>query len=421
MPVEVDANPAKENVQLLLKKLLVVACLSMIVILAGTGYGIYRVYSDHIVRNAEEDAAHIAEVLLVEQEDLLFTDGTDGQPELYIYPMYVDTLDRRFRRFLTAFKIVKVKIYNADKVIIYSSEAALIGKADIENLRLERALQGNFDSHRENKEAFRDLANEEDLDVDVVESYIPIHIGNAVVGAFELYADVTHYRKEIVSTVTTSVLILGGILTVIFGVSFLFVKNASARVQEAQDKLHVLATIDALTGAYNRRTILARAREEISRIDRRRQQQNDYSLSFIMLDIDHFKKVNDTYGHLAGDQVLRDMSLRIKETLRDYDQFGRYGGEEFLLILPDETFEGAVVAAERVRQAVRTQPFMYNDTPLPVTVSLGIATCLSGEEDLGIVLQRADEGLYKAKAEGRDRAAWVEPSAAHLNKELGTM
>lgn len=139
-----------------------------------------------------------------------------------------------------------------------------------------------------------------------------------------------------------------------------------------------------------------------------------------MLDIDHFKKVNDTYGHLAGDQVLREMALRIQETVRDYDQFGRYGGEEFLLILTDATFEGAVVAAERIRQAVRTRPFMYNDTPLPVTVSLGIATSLSGEEDLGIVLQRADEGLYKAKAEGRDRAAWVEPPADHLNKESGT-
>ena len=420
MPVEVDANPARGNVQLLLKKLLAVACLSIIVILAGTGYGIYRVYSGHIIRNAEVDAAHIAAVMLVEQADLLFTEGSDGQPELFVYPMYMDTLDRRFRRFLKAFEIVKIKIYNADKVIIFSSEAALIGKSDAENPRLERALQGSRDSHQEYKEAFRDLADEETLDVDVVESYIPIRVGNAVVGAFELYSDVTHYRKEIVSAVTNSVLILGGILTGIFGVSFLFMKNASARLQEAQEKLHVLATVDALTGAYNRGTIVARAREEISRIERRRKQQNDYSLSFIMLDIDHFKKVNDTYGHLAGDQVLRDMALRIQETVRDYDQFGRYGGEEFLLILPDATFEGAVLVAERIRQAVRTRPFMYNDTPLPVTVSLGIATSLSGEEDLGIVLKRADEGIYKAKFEGRDHAARVEPSGARLSKELGT-
>ena len=416
MPVEVDANIAKDNVLLLQKKLLAVACLSIIVIVAGTGYGIFRVYSGHILRNAEEVASHIAAVQLAEQHDLLFTEGSDGQPELFVYPMYVDTLDRRFRRFLKAFKIVKIKVYNADKVIIFSSEAALIGREDVGNLRLERALQGSRDSHQENKESFRDLGNEKKLDVDVVESYIPIRVGNTVVGAFELYSDVTHYREEIVSTVTNSVLILGGILTIIFGASFLFVKNASGRVREAQEQLHVLATIDALTGVYNRGTILARAREEISRIDRRRKQQNDYSLSFIMLDIDHFKKVNDTYGHLAGDQVLRDMALRIQETVRDYDQFGRYGGEEFLLILPDATFEGAVVAAEKVRQAVRTRPFMYNDTPLQVTVSLGIATSLSEGEDLGVVLQRADEGLYKAKAEGRDRAAWVEPCGGRLNK-----
>jgi len=398
--------------------MLAVSCFSIIVIAAGTGYGIFRVYSDQIMLNAEEEAAHISSILLIEQADLLFTDGTDGQPELYVYPMYVDALNRRIRRFLTAFNVVKVKIYNADKVIVFSSEDALIGVRDTGNIRLERALQGIHDSHQENKSALRDLVNEEKLDVDVVESYIPIRIGNVVVGAFEIYADVTQYRKEIVATVTNSVSILGGILIAVFGVSFLFVKNASVQLREAQDKLHVLATIDTLTGAYNRSAIVDRAREEISRIDRRREQQNDYSLSFIMLDIDHFKKVNDIYGHLAGDQVLRDMAVRIQETLRGYDQLGRYGGEEFLIILPDAAFEGAVVVAERVRQAVRSRPFRYYDTPLGVTVSLGIATSFSAEEDLGIVIKRADMGLYKAKAEGRDRTAWIGASGACLRSDL---
>jgi len=406
---ETAATPVQSGAHLLLKKLVIVAYVSLIIILGGSGYGIYRVYSNHIIHSAEEDSGRVSAVLLIEQRDLLFTIGLDGRPVLFVDPMYRDTLDRRLRRFLAAFEIVKIKIYNTDKTIIFSTEASLIGKLDAKNIRLERALHGTTDSHLENKEAFRDLANEEKLDVDVVETYVPIRVDGTVVGAFEVYVDVTRYRQEIVNVVTNSVLILGAILFSVFAIAFLFVKKATQRVQDAQEQLHTLATTDALTGAFNRGTIVARAREEISRIDRRRQQKTDYSLSFIMLDIDHFKKVNDTYGHLAGDQVLREMAQRIQKTVRDYDQFGRYGGEEFLLILPDAAFAGALIAAERVREAVRSQPFMFEGTALQITVSLGVATTQPGDSDLNIVLQRADEGLYKAKAGGRDRVAWIEP------------
>jgi diguanylate cyclase (GGDEF)-like protein len=409
MITETDAAPVQGGAHLLLRKLVIVAYISLTIIVSGSGYGIYQVYNNHIIHNAEVDSEHISSVLLVEQRDLLFTVGLDGRPVLFVDPMYRDALDRRLRRFLQAFEIVKIKVYDADKTIIFSTETALIGKLDAKNIRLERALNGDTDSHLENKEAFRDLANEEKLDVDVVETYVPIRVDGAVVGAFEVYVDVTRYRQEIVNVVTNSVLILGAILFSVFAIAFLFVKKATQRVQDAQEQLHTLATTDALTGAYNRGTIVARAREEISRIDRRRQQQTDYSLSFIMLDIDHFKKVNDTYGHLAGDQVLREMAQRIQKTVRDYDQFGRYGGEEFLLILPDAAFSGALIAAERVREAVRAQPFMFEGTALQITVSLGVATTQPGDRDLNIVLQRADEGLYKAKADGRDRVAWIEP------------
>jgi len=412
MMVEEQSPPARGSVGLLLRRLVILASISALAIIAGSGYGIYHVYSGHIIRSAEEDAEHISRVLIDEQRDLLFTPGADGKSKLFVDPMYRDVLDRRMRRFLHSFQIVKIKVYDAGGVVIFSTESALIGKIDAENFRLLRALQGRPDSHLENKGSVRDLADEEKLDVDVVETYVPVRVENTVVGAFEVYADVTRYRREITTTVVNSVLILGGILLGVFGIAFLFVQKATGRVAEAQRQLHAMATTDALTGAFNRGTILARAREEISRIDRRRKQKGDYDLSFIMLDIDHFKKVNDTYGHLTGDQVLREVVARVKTTVRDYDLFGRYGGEEFLLILPDAHFEGAVAAAERVRQAIRARPFVFEGPLLEVTVSLGVATSRPGEHDLNLVLQRADQGLYKAKAEGRDRVAWVDPQIA---------
>ena len=409
MVVEEKSPPARGSVGLLLRRLAIVASISALIIIAGSGYGIYHVYSGHIIRSAEEDAEHISRVLIDEQRDLLFTLGPDGKAKLFVDTMYRDVLDRRLRRFLHSFQIVKIKVYDAAGVVIFSTESALIGKIDADNFRLLQALQGRTDSHLENKGSFRDLADEEKLDVDVVETYVPVQVDKSVVGALEVYADVTRYRREINTTVVNSILILGGILLAVFGIAFIFVKKATGRVAEVQQQLHAMATTDALTGAFNRGTILARAREEISRIDRRRQQKDDYALSFIMLDIDHFKKVNDTYGHLTGDQVLREVVARVKPTLRDYDLFGRYGGEEFLLILPDAPFKGAVTAAERVRRAINEHPFVFEGPLLQVTVSLGVATSRPDEYDLNLVLQRADDGLYKAKSEGRDRVAWVEP------------
>ncbi|AMV72878.1 diguanylate cyclase [Desulfuromonas sp. DDH964] len=408
MTVDEQSSPARGSVGLLLRRLAIVAGISALIIIAGSGYGIYHVYSGHIIRSAEEDAEHISRVLIDEQRDLLFTLGADGKEKLFVDPMYQDVLDRRLRRFLHSFQIVKIKVYDAGGVVIFSTEPALIGKIDAENFRLLRALQGRPDSHLENKGSVRDLADEEKLDVDVVETYVPVRVADTVVGAFEVYADVTRYRREITTIVVNSILILGGILLAVFGIAFIFVKKATGRVAEVQQQLHAMATTDALTGAFNRGTILARAREEISRIDRRRKQKDDYDLSFIMLDIDHFKKVNDTYGHLTGDQVLREVVARVQSTVRDYDLFGRYGGEEFLL-LPDASFKGAVAAAERVRLAIKERPFVFAGPLLKVTVSLGVATARPGEHDLNLVLQRADQGLYKAKAEGRDRVAWIDP------------
>jgi diguanylate cyclase (GGDEF)-like protein len=126
-----------------------------------------------------------------------------------------------------------------------------------------------------------------------------------------------------------------------------------------------------------------------------------------MLDLDHFKRINDTKGHLAGDQVLRDVAQRLKDCLRPYDVLGRYGGEEFVVLLPDTSLEQSLVVAERIRYAMCRAPFDIKGDPVTLTVSLGVSCSNGNDLELNDLIKRADEGLYKAKDAGRDRVSWV--------------
>ncbi len=167
----------------------------------------------------------------------------------------------------------------------------------------------------------------------------------------------------------------------------------------AREELRFRATHDVLTGIANRAAVLEAANRESAR-----QVRDGGPFSVILLDLDHFKTVNDTYGHLCGDQVLRGAARRIAGCVRTYDTVGRYGGEEFLIIAPATDGPGSLALAERIRQAVE-QPAIDTDTGLvSVTASCGVAT--SGAENpipANELLKLADEALYRAKAAGRNR------------------
>jgi diguanylate cyclase (GGDEF)-like protein len=129
-----------------------------------------------------------------------------------------------------------------------------------------------------------------------------------------------------------------------------------------------------------------------------------------MLDLDHFKAVNDTYGHPRGDTVLRELAHRVQEQIREVDTFARYGGEEFVVVLPETTVEGAAQLAERICVAVRREPFRYeNEEPLNVTLSVGGAAFPDHGSSPATLMRAADKALYVAKAEGRDR--WHVPDS----------
>ncbi len=166
----------------------------------------------------------------------------------------------------------------------------------------------------------------------------------------------------------------------------------------AQDRLRFQATHDALTGLWNRGALLDLLHGEIERALRNRS-----SLGVLMLDVDHFKRVNDTFGHLAGDAVLKEIAKRIQKATRPYDLAGRYGGEEFLVILPGCGCEETEGSAERIRVAIGGTPFVVAGTEIQLTASLGGTVVPESTVSEAEILLLADASLYQAKSEGRNR------------------
>jgi len=168
-----------------------------------------------------------------------------------------------------------------------------------------------------------------------------------------------------------------------------------------EEELEIQAITDALTGVLNRRGIMQRLEGEFSRSDR-----ENNPLSVALLDIDHFKLVNDTYGHAAGDTVLRVVAKQTKNMLRKYDHIGRFGGDEFLLIIPGVDADKAKNVFERLRSTIEERGINYAGTVIRVTVSLGVVSC-SGSGSLDRLTILADQALYQAKNNGRNRVEYL--------------
>lgn len=159
-----------------------------------------------------------------------------------------------------------------------------------------------------------------------------------------------------------------------------------------------LATIDGLTGLYNHRAFQEKIETEIERARR-----FGSKVSLLMMDIDYFKRLNDTYGHSIGDEVLRRMGCKIVENIRNIDFAARYGGEEFAVVLPETNLEGARITAERIREAIKDYRITHGENLISVTVSIGVSTYPDNATSRMDLIEKADAALYEAKRSGRDR------------------
>jgi diguanylate cyclase (GGDEF)-like protein len=169
--------------------------------------------------------------------------------------------------------------------------------------------------------------------------------------------------------------------------------------EEAVAKLREYADRDGLTGIANRRYFEARLADEFSRW-----QRYGGELSMLLFDLDHFKRINDEFGHMAGDTVLRSMAQRVSGVVRKQDVFGRFGGEEFALLLPCTPLDDALYVAEKIRRTIGDEPIEVQGVIVPVTASVGAATARTGAPDYEGMINEADAALYTAKRQGRNRS-----------------
>ena len=182
-----------------------------------------------------------------------------------------------------------------------------------------------------------------------------------------------------------------------------------AMVKKLYGEQVVAATLDAVTGLPNHRAVMARTDEEI-----RACQQSQRSCAILFVDLDHFKRVNDTWGHRAGDEVLREVGQRLRTNVREDDFVGRYGGEEFALVLLDTDFVQATLVAERLREGIASKPCTWeNDTtqkiiPISVTISIGVAVYPVDGVTREVLIEAADCAMYQAKRTGRNRVCVAE-------------
>lgn len=177
-----------------------------------------------------------------------------------------------------------------------------------------------------------------------------------------------------------------------------------------REQMRHYAENDDLTGLSNHRIITERLADEVERSRRERT-----PLSVILADIDHFKSINDTFGHVVGDRVLKEVASIFRQSVRTYDSVGRYGGEEFLIILPGSDFESARIRAEQLRRAVQAAHIMDGETLVRVTSSFGVASGFPGKDQAEAVIRIADAALYEAKGDGRNRVV-----AAEINSPAET-
>lgn len=186
-------------------------------------------------------------------------------------------------------------------------------------------------------------------------------------------------------------------------------KRYTDALRESIQHTMELAVLDGLTKLYNRRYMTSHLNSLLTAA-----QERDKPLSVLLMDIDHFKSVNDTHGHDAGDEVLQEFSQRLRKNTRGIDLVCRYGGEEFVVIMPDTDHSLAMVVAERIRKKVADKSFIIHKgrQMLDVTVSIGLASTVNGDVSQDVLLKRADEALYRAKAGGRNQVVSSAGAAA---------
>ncbi len=390
---------------------------SMYLILAASCLGTILIVSSWVIQwNSATDlrdtvisnSERIADAIYYTEVDAIQVISAQGKQTISLADSARDSLDVRIRDMYDPFNIVNVQIVNQNRVVIYGSGKGLPHEFGKE-MRLTDAFSKGIIYYRLHKGVtVVDLMGEKREWIDLAEIVVPLkHQGGQIIGAIAVYSDVTKLTKKYNRQMINSILAQTFMLLFLSLISYIVIIRETTELSSAYQKLESMATTDPLTGISNRRQLLEQVEQHFAMMKRSGESiPRPSGLGFVMIDVDHFKKINDTFGHLAGDSILQKIAENIRKTLRQYDVFGRYGGEEFLIVLPNTIPSEAQRIAERIITVIRESAFDWDGTAIRITLSAGVTWSDALHETLDHVLSKADQLMYEAKETGRNRVVF---------------
>lgn len=410
----------------LLTMFVVLSFLTILILLMLVGVIQSRIMRDLAIENARTDSTIATSVVKILQTGKLIK-RENGVEKLELDPSDFSHFDKQTRQILNVFNVVKLRFFDDSSRIIYSTEWNTIGDIEEDNEHLLRALQGEVFSMVKKQDIYARYSNEVMGVMDVMDTYVPVFGSEKqIIGSCEINLDISPYVTDSRAWLFRSLADIGIIMLIMFSLlaglmwkaariiasHTMEIETANNELRKVNDSLGRLATTDELTGLMNRRAAMQRLEEVWAQSDR-----NHTPLCCILIDVDHFKRINDEFGHAVGDEVLRRMATNMDRNTRAGETLCRLGGEEFLIICPLTTIDEAVVGAERIRHAVEGE--FSDSSGRGTTISIGVAQKLphmNRSDDLLII---ADDMLYKAKRRGRNRVCSTDPPRLIESKKTG--
>jgi diguanylate cyclase (GGDEF)-like protein len=396
---------------------LLLAFFCLVATLVVSLFIINRQNQNNLLEDAALDAEKTAAAFMALEEETLSRALFAGSSACSLAPGLIEPLSRGVEGFFKAYRIAEMVLYDRSRCVVFSTDRRLLGRTAEGNPLLTEALRGRRRAVlRDHQVGMSRVALRSDEGA-VAETFVPVRDRSGqVIGAIGFTLDMSDVKAEFRENLVVSVASLVIALLILSLASYGVINRESAELARACQLLETLAVTDSLTGLVNRRHLLTHAENLFTMLQRSPDKiAEGVGLGLVMMDLDHFKEVNDTHGHLVGDEVLREMARRFESVIRPYDILGRYGGEEFLLLLPNTTAPDLAVISQRLLEVTRSEPVTVNDRSLWMTVSIGCTWTGARESGLDKALHQADELLYEAKRSGRNR---VESSMATADEQL---
>jgi diguanylate cyclase (GGDEF)-like protein len=309
----------------------------------------------------------------------------------------------------TDYEMVGVKIYDPAGLVIFSTRSKDLGKTNTHDYFQQQVAKGQTLNKLVNKKQL----SMEGVEVhrDVSEIYVPVMVEDRFVGAFEFYFDVTAQKLAIDDISAASLRVFLGVFfgfLALFGIFALKMRQAIKKRRQVEQEIIQLAYTDTLTGLPNRRLFMDRFEQALLRA-----QRDNLRVTLFYLDLDHFKSVNDSYGHQQGDNLLIHITRRIKHQIRTSDTLARLGGDEFVLLAPDLHQPEEAVTIARALNRLTEKPCILEGQEIAVSLSIGVAIYPEDGQDPETLLRRADDAMYAAKGQGRNTYATCNSIRTH--------